>query len=335
MKRNSISLKQLRGFVAVADTGSFVASAAMLGLSQPALSQSIRQLEEQIGGAVFHRTTRRVKLTALGEKFLISARALLRQFDVAVSEIQDFAKPKSHRVVVAGLPSVAYRLMPLVIAINEQLNPGIRVAVWDGNRKSIISAITSGEADLAIGSFSVPDPNLDSVVLGRDRFHAVFPRDHPLHALKTVRWTDLQGHAFITMTHETGIREIVDNAVAPYNIKLNTVSEVSNLATVNGLIEERIGISALPGLALPRHDHPFIVSRELREPTLERTIRIAWRKGIGLSPAAWSLMGAISETVRKLQHTGFAGNVEWNRDFLDRHKHAQVGQRAAALAPTK
>lgn len=296
MNRNNVTIRQLRAFVLVADKGSFVAAAETLALSQPALSHSIQQLEEQIGSALFHRTTRSVKLTGLGMGFLPTARHLLRQIDTSIADIQEAAARKRGRVVVACLPSIAFRLMPAVIA-GEASRLGLRVVVKDVNLTAITTAVLDGQADLGIGSFETAAPSLDGVVIGRDRFYGAFPKTHPLAQKAEVTWADLQGHPFIAMTLEHGIRNLIDNAIAPYNVRLSIASEVSNLVTIYGLLEQGVGITALPGLALPPGEHPLLVYRPLKEPVLERTIRVVWRHGIGLSPAARTIVKAITELI--------------------------------------
>lgn len=311
MQRNNVNLKQLRAFVVVADEGSFVRAAGILHISQPALSQCIRQLEGQIGSALFHRTTRRVQLTALGMSFLPQARHLLRQFDGVINDLKDVVARKRGRVVVACLPSVAYRLMPRVVATNERLHPGVRITVRDTNLKGVIAAVTSGEADLGIGSSGADTPELASRVLARDGFNAVFPKDSPLVCRKVVRWKDLAEYPFVAMTHETGVRELVDMATEQSGIRLNIVAEVSNVATLFGMLEEGIGISALPGLVLPRDDHSFIRHAGFADNGIERTIRLFWRAGIGLSPSALALIDAMNRCIVEDEFLRNLTNVTW------------------------
>jgi len=293
MKLNNVSLKQLRVFVAIADHGSFVGAAEALGLSQPALSQSIRQLEDSIGSRLFLRTTRRVQISSVGLSFLPQARHLLRQFDTAIEDIRDIVARTKGRVVVACLPSVAYRLLPPVIARNTRMFPGIQVTIHDANLKGVVDEVVSGKADCAIGSMHTDDPELESVKIARDRMHAVIPRGHPLETRDQIRWKDLAGHPFIAMTGDTGIRELVDNAVQQRDIRLQVTAEVSNLATVTGMLEEGLGVSALPGLALPRDDNPAITHRPLVDPVIDRVIRLMWRRSVGLSPAASSILSSL------------------------------------------
>lgn len=312
--RNNVNLKQLRIFVTIADKGSFVAAAETLHLSQPALSQSIRQLEEEIGSPLLIRTTRRVRLSTLGMSFLPQARHLLRQFDAAIADMQDVVARKRGRVVIACLPSVTYRLMPRMIAVNERLYPSIHVTIRDANLKGILQQVTSGEADCGVGSFQAHDTHaheLDSVLLARDQMHVVLPRDHPLARHREVAWRQLQNQPFVGMTYETGIREIVDQAVASQDVDLRIVAEVSNLATVNGLLEEGIGLSALPGLALPREDHPTLTNRPLVEPVIGRAIRVMWRKNVGLSPAATAVVNSLKTMLADQNARPAAPHVDW------------------------
>ncbi len=311
MQRNNVNLKQLRAFVVVADEGSFVRAAAVLHISQPALSQCIRQLEDQIGSALFHRTTRRVQLTALGMSFLPHARHLLRQFEGVINDLKDVVARKRGRVVVACLPSVAYRLMPRVVAANERIHPGVRITVRDTNMKGIIDAVTSGEADLGIGSLATHNPELASRVLARDGFNAVFPKDSSLARKRVIRWKDLAAHPFVAMTYETGVRELVDQAAEQSGIRLNIVAEVSNIATLFGMLEEGIGISALPGLVLPRDENAYIRHARFADNNVERTIRIFWRAGIGLSPSAMALNDAMDRCITEDSFLANMSNVVW------------------------
>jgi LysR family transcriptional regulator, carnitine catabolism transcriptional activator len=311
---NNVTVKQLRAFVVVAEKASFVGAAHALNLSQPALSQTIRQLEGEIGNALFQRTTRSVRLTPLGTSFLPHVRHLLRQFDGAIEEVKEVAAIKRGRVTIACLPSVASRLMPRVIATNERLYPGIRVVIRDMNMRGVVASVLSGEVDLGIGSSVSDSTELDSIVLARDYFHALVPITSPLARRRTLKWSDLADHPFIAMTHDTGLRDLVDAAAGEQGISLKIVAEVSNIATLNGMLEEGLGISALPGLVLPRNDHSFIRHRPLIEPRVQRTIRLLWRGTVGLSPPAQAIVISLCRSIEGDKTLSELHNVEWHAD---------------------
>jgi len=308
---NNITLKQLRAFVAVADRASFISASSALHLSQPALSQTIRQLEDQIGNALFQRTTRSVRLTPLGMSFLPHVRHLLRQFDSVIGDVQEIAARKRGRVIIACLPSVASRLMPRVVAINERLYPGIRVVIRDMNMRVVVETVRSGEADLGIGSSVIDDSELESVVLGRDFFHGLVPITSPLARRRSLKWADLADQPFIAMTHDTGLRDLIDVAAGERGIQLRIVAEVSNVATLNGMLEEGIGVSALPGLVLPRNDQTFVRHRLLAEPKVQRTIRLFWRRSVGLSPSAQAIVLSMRQAIEADSAVHGLPHVEW------------------------
>lgn len=316
MAANNANLKQLRAFVVIADKGSFVGAAAALNLSQPALSQCVRQLEDHIGSPLFNRTTRSVHLTPLGMGFLPHARELLGQFDKLMSDMQNVVSRKHGRVTIACLPSVAARLMPRVLAINERFFPGIHVTIRDSNMKGVTSMLMAGEADFGIGSSIGDFPELDSVAFAKDEMHAILPVTSPLARRRTLKWTDIADQPFIAMSHETGLRELVEEALQQKGVTLNVVAEVANLATLNGMIEEGIGISSLPGLALPRSHHSFLRHRPLSEPRIQRTIRLYWKSGLGLSPAASAIVSSLQRCITEDHEVSHFPHTEWYPNAL-------------------
>lgn len=293
MKANNITLRQLRAFVAVADHASFVAASKAIGLSQPALSQSVRQLEAELGTRLFIRTTRNVHLTGIGVSFLTHARHMLRLMDDIAQDMERTIQRRSGRMVVACLPSVAWRLMPPVLAESAKLFPDMRIVVQDMNMRNIRDAVLSGEADVGIGSLSGSREKFSSTAITLDRMHVLFSRGHPFERLDSIAWQDLAGLPFLGMTEATGIREIVDQAAADCGLELTFAAEVSNLATLMGLVEQDVGLTVVPGLALPRMGHSGLLSRPLGAPVIRRETRAMWRRSSIASPEAARLLKAI------------------------------------------
>lgn len=317
MSANNVNLKQLRAFITIADKGSFVSASRLLNLSQPALSQCIRQLEAHIGSPLFNRTTRHVHLTPLGLGFLPLARDALNRFDVLMADVQSIVDRKQGHVTVACLPSVAARLMPRVLVANERVYPGIRVTIRDSNMKGVAAMILSGEADIGIASGIIADENLGVVNIARDKMYAVLPVTSALARKRVLRWSELVGEPFIAMSHETGIRELVDRTLEDLGLSLRTISEISNLATLSGLIEEGIGISAAPELALPRDNQSLIRRRPLVEPVVWRDISLFWKRGHGLSPASTALVLSLKACIAEGEMAHHFPDVEWNLASLD------------------
>lgn len=145
--------------------------------------------------------------------FLPNARHLLRQFDATMDDLADLVARRRGRVTIACLPSVASRLMPRVIAMNEQLYPGLRVQIRDGNLHDVMRVVLSGETELGIGSGLEHIKDLASIVLAHDRYHAVVPASSPLTRRRLLDWSDLAEHPFVALFHQTGIREHIDEVI--------------------------------------------------------------------------------------------------------------------------
>lgn len=310
MKSHNLTLKKLRAFQTIADEGSFVAASRKLRLSQPALSQCVKQLESEIGGQLFDRTTRSVSLTSLGRSFLPHVRHLLRLLESIVVDMQDLVSRRRGEVTIACLPSVASRLMPRVVAINEKLFPGIRVIIRDSNMREVVQNVRRGEADLGIGSAHDNDLDLGSTVLAEDEFHAILPVTFPLSRKKRLSWKDLADAPFISMSHNNGVRELLDAAFEQHGVRVRTVAEVSNIATLTAMVEEGVGVSALPALVLPRSTHSLVRHRPLT-PLLNRKIRLFWRSGIGMSPATQALVTSLQTVVAKDTELKNFPHVTW------------------------
>lgn len=322
MSAHNASLRQLRAFVNIVDKGSFVGAAGVLNLSQPALSQCVRQLEEHVGSSLLNRTTRSVQLTHVGKAFLPRARELLDHFDSMMDDLEKIVARKHGEVTIACLPSIASHLMPKALAIVTTRFPGIHVTVRDANMRGVFSALHTGEADIGIGSAICDSPELDSVIFARDQMYALLPFTSPLARRRSLTWKDLADEPFIAMSEETGIRELLEEAMQAQGITLDIKADVCNLATLSGMIEEGLGISAVPSLTLPRDSQSFIRYRPLTEPKVQRTIRLFWNSNLGLSPAAAAIASALEQCVVENTDDNHFSKIEWHLDALQTVKQA-------------
>jgi DNA-binding transcriptional LysR family regulator len=298
----NVTLKHLHAFVAVAREGSFTAAAKRLALSQPALTIQINQLEEELGVRLLDRTTRRVSLSDSGAEFLPSAERLLADFESAIAEVREVAERRRGRVGVATLPSIAVKLMPGIVAEFQAAYPGVSVHLHDANASGVQRRVRRKEVDFGLASQFEPDPDLAFETVLHDRFGLVCRHDHPLaRDGGPIRWAALEGHAYLGLARDTGIRPLLESVdPLPATLRQPQV-EVSNIATLEGMLRAGVGISALPELAVPRGDDGNIVFRRLVEPELTRAICLISRRGRSLAPAAQSLRDRILARLRDRQ----------------------------------
>lgn len=290
----NITLKHLRIFVQVGRLGSFTRAAEQLSLSQPALTIAIGQFEEMLGIRLFDRTTRRVSLTADGADFMATAERLLEDFDSAVADIRAVAERRRGRVGIATLPSVAVALLPSVLAQFTRSYPAVRVQLHDSNASGVQRRVRRNEVDFGIASIWEPDSELEFTPLFRDEFALVCPADHALAGGKgRIPWRRLAGYRFLGLGRDTGIRPLLLSVKGLPEAILSPQFEVSNIATLEGMLEAGLGITALPMLAVQGPLARGLVARRLVEPVVEREVCLITRRGRSLPPAAESLRDLI------------------------------------------
>jgi DNA-binding transcriptional LysR family regulator len=283
----NLSTRQLRAFVALADTRSFTRAAAACHLSQPAFSALVKQLEESVGVKLFDRSTRSVELTAEGVEFELSARRLLDDFGAALASIGDRAARRRGRASVALLPSLAADWLPTVLASFHAAYPGIELQVTDVLSEACIESVRSGRSDFALAAIRADTPELTAEPFCSDDFHLVCPADHPLAALATIRPRDVAAHPYIHLSRTSSVRQYLDAATHPQT--LPSLLEVDQLATVSGMIKAGLGVSVVPALTLYQFADPRLVVRPLQWPGLKRHIYLVRRRDQSLSIAAKAL----------------------------------------------
>ena len=283
----NLSTRQLRAFVALADTCSFTRAAAACHLSQPAFSALVKQLEAAVGVQLFDRSTRSVSLTAEGVEFDASARRLLADFRSVLDGLGDRAARRHGRAAVALLPSLAADWLPKVLAGFHAAYPGIELGVDDVLSEACIESVRSGRADFALAAIRVDTPELVAVPFCSDDFHLVCPTDHPLNRSAAIHPRDVAAYPFIHLSRKSSVRQYIDAATHPKPIM--AVLEVDQLATVSGMIRAGLGISIVPALTLYQFAGPDLVAKPIRWPGLKRRIYLVRRRDQRLSIAALEL----------------------------------------------
>jgi DNA-binding transcriptional LysR family regulator len=286
MKRMKVDLDDLRGFVAVAELGSFHAAADSLHLSQPALTRRLQKLEAALGVQLIDRDSRQLRLSPVGRDFFFKAERLLDELDSAVLGIRELADRMTGEMTIGAVPTATYYFLPRVIEDFNSHYPRIRIRILDLSANDVLEAVKRGQAEFGINLLGAQEPDLEFEPLLRDPFLLVCRKDHALACLHEVRWADMAPYRFITVGRLSGNRIILDAALADLPVRPRWFYEVQHLSTSLGLVEAGLGIAAVPQLAVPTAEHAVLVVRPLVEPVVTRIMGIIQRHGTTLSPAA-------------------------------------------------
>src|SRR5450830_1802473 len=189
-----ITLRQLRAFVAVAQTGGFTRAAESLHITQSALSGLIKELESQLGLRLIDRSTRRVYLSELGTEFHAVAVRVLRDLDSALENLDNIKRLRRGVVRIAAPQLLASTVLPSALADFRLMHPDVEIHLQDCAVENVISDVLSSEVDIGIGPQRAPVAGLAVDPLFELPFMVVFPAGHALEAYADIGWQDLAAY---------------------------------------------------------------------------------------------------------------------------------------------
>ena len=292
---NNISLRQLRAFIAVAESGSFRRAAERLLRSQSAISVTIQQLEAELGMPLFHRTTRRVRLTEVGGRFLGRARNALGELQLAVAELKDEVEMQRGRVRLGTSPTISSTRLPRVLAAFQARYPAVAIDVQEDFALPVLDKVRNGAVDFAIGPRVAPVRDLDFKPILKDPFRAVLPPDYDLDGRTEIALGELATAPFLAMPRASALRMVLEEAFHGLGHILSPRFEVSHHLTLIGMVEAGLGVTVLPALCLPARGYGEVQTAAVVAPHLEREIDLITLKGQALAPAALRLAAMIED----------------------------------------
>lgn len=292
-----INIRHLRAFVAVAEHLHFTRAAQAVYLTQPALSTLIRQLETHLDLQLLRRNTRVVELTPIGREFQATARKIVNDIDVAISDLKSFKSLAKGRVRVAALPSLWTSVLPGALREFHAKHPGIELEISDLAGEDIIRALRNKSVDLAL-TYTPALKDIKAQLLLRDQLVVVCPKQSPLAQNPTVRWRDLSGHPIIAMAQGTTIRMLIQGAALAKGIALNIVLEPHLMPTAIACAEAGLGAAILPSSGVPQALPTSLVCLDLVDPVVRRDISLVTLAQAPLSPSTKALYDVLMRAVR-------------------------------------
>ena len=295
----NFDLSDLRAFVAVTKLRSFRAAAAELHLSQPALSRRIAKLEAALGVRLLKRTTRKVDMTVIGREFSGRAEAVLNGLDSSLLGMRDVARRVTGEITVACMPSAIRFFLPGILREYHARYPGIVVRVIDQGAHDVLGTVTRGEADFGLNYMGTQDPQLEFERILTEHFVLACRPEHPLARKRRVRWSELADHDYMSVTHASGNRMLIDMALTSQATRPRWFCEAQHVSTLVSFVEAGLGVAAVPELAMPPAGHGAIMGVPLVEPAITRPVGLIRKAGRELPPASRLLYDSIRAARRR------------------------------------
>src|SRR3989449_2615656 len=242
-----MDIRQLKAFVAIAESGTFTAGAVRVHVTQAAISMQIRQLENETGTRLFVRAPRRVILTEAGERLLERAYLILREHDAAREELAALTGAERGRLRIGSASAmVSADPLPQILKDLREKYPGVETSVVSGTSALLVQQVLAGELDAAFVSLPVEARGIQTEVLSEDYLVAIGSPRHKLAKQKVISAYSLAGEKLILGERGGNTRRLIDQFFDKAGVTLKVAMELSRLAAIKRMVEEDMGVGIVP-----------------------------------------------------------------------------------------
>jgi DNA-binding transcriptional LysR family regulator len=274
-----IELRHLRYFIAVAEELHFGRAAARLHMAQPPLSQQIRQLEEELGFQLFHRTKRSVQLTEAGAVFLAECQRIVQQLEQAVQLGQQVSRGERGQLVLGFVSSAAYSVLPTLLQTFRAAAPEVSLELHELTTDQQVQWLRDRRMDVGLVRPPIDEPNFCLMPLFEEPLVVALPQPHPLAQQPVVSLQDLAGKPFILFPRPLapGLYDQIISLCQQGGFSPTIVQEAIQMQTIISLVAADMGVAIVP-LSLQNLQRTGVVYRELKEPTPKAAIALLTRQ---------------------------------------------------------
>ena len=248
-----MELRHLRYFITVAEELNFSKAALKLYTAQPSLSQQIKDLEEDVGVKLLHRTKRKVELTEEGAVFLEQARLTLAQADKAVAMARQVSKAKQQMLRIGFVPVAEMKVFPYVLPNLRVQNPDLKIELLSLNSNEQMRLIKKGELDITFTRQNFQNDEIESQFVLREPLIFILPKDHPLTKYERIPVKALDGIDFIIPAAEESLtlHNLILDFAKQNGVEFNIIQKADNILFNINSIGIGLGCTILPGYIAP------------------------------------------------------------------------------------
>lgn len=294
-----LSARQLRAVLAVAEHRSFIAAAAALKISQPALTRIIQQVESALGLELFSRTTRQVTTTAAGKECVALAERLLNDFKIGISNLRKLRGPERGQIIVSSVLPFADASLAALLGKYAERNPGIELHLREGMQGNVLDDVRGGVADIGIGYLENLPETLVVERLGIEMIYAVLRADNALARRRVIAIRALADLSFVGYPHDARTRRAFDRAALRAGFTPRYAMTANRLPTLLSLVRAGLGIAIVPASERSKAGDESLVSRPVSGGKLSSRIGTFRLRERELKPAAVELLEMFKHWKRK------------------------------------
>lgn len=292
-----MELRHLRYFLAIAETQHFSKAADLLNITQPTLSQQIRNLEDEIGTPLFDRLGRRVGLTEAGRIFEESAKRALLEVKWGQQQIDELLNLQHGTLRIGAIHTFNTSLVTPIVAAFYSRHPGIRISVEEDSTQGIANSVSLGKLDMGIAFSHSQLPEIEIDPLFEEEFVLAVRNDHPLAALDSMAFEKLQDVPLILVNEKTSTRRMINEFFAEAGIETTVHVETSTFEVIMQIIAQSKLAGIVPGSIKELKDDLFHTIH-LVEPTPVRRASLLYHRYSYKSAATKAFAEFFKDSIR-------------------------------------
>ena len=291
-----MTLTELRYVVAVAETRHFGHAAERCHVSQPSLSASVKNLEEELGVTLFERGKRGVFLTEAGEQIVAQARRALEEAERVKTVARQGRDPLKGVLRLGIIHTIAPYLLPDLVGALRRSAPEMPLDVEENTTANLDRMLKAGELEAVILALPYDGPGIETVPLYEEIFRVVAPAKHALARRKTIAVEELDAGELLLLPVGHCFRDQVLDACNEFSRPPEAGRQGNSLETLRSMVASGLGISVLPASALtPRYATKLLKVVPFSSPVPSRKVALAWRASFDRPLAVETLAGAVAD----------------------------------------
>lgn len=293
-----MELRQLEHFIAVVEEGTFTRAAERLSLTQPAISLSVKKLEEEVGGPLFARDVHDLSLTEAGRLLSDYARRMIRLRDDATREMARLGSMAAGSLTIAAHEAAAVYLLPVALRAYVQRFPDIKVGIYRSRLEEIPRQVIDRQVDVGFVKEAPTFHEIQCVDVHSDEMVCIASPRHPLAARPRLTLRDLSGEQFVLHHLCSATADRILRLFEQHSTRCRVVAELWSFENIKEFVRQEVGLAMVPGVTVREElRNGTLVRLPLRELAMPRRTLMIYRDQGYMSDAARELIGIVRRSL--------------------------------------
>jgi DNA-binding transcriptional LysR family regulator len=289
-------IENFKVFADLAASKSFSQSARINGLTQSAVSQQLRALENHFKVQILDHSRKQFHLTREGEKLYESIKKILREYNQIASDLLELNELIDGTVNISSIYSIGIHELPEIVKQFLVTHPAVNIRIAYRRSDMVVEDVLLHGTDLGLLAYPEKAKNLEIIPFAQDNLVVICSPRHPLAAKKEILPSAMDGQPFISFTHDMPTCRAIAQIFQDLNVKLNNIKEFDNIETIKHAVEVNAGLAIVPSSTVRQEiAQGLLVRLRLKNHPIKRPLAIIHRKGFVLTPAMRKFIQILTE----------------------------------------